>query len=118
MHKIHDDQRHLHDKFPICIFLGASLLFFRAVFVPAFVDFTVFLYPSHRFLKFFGVVNTFVHPAQNLYFVHAFVSHAEVFLKEVVVYDRTGDTHRHAADRKVRFSSQLGDCYGALGETE
>ena len=65
-HQVTHDDHHLHDKFPISIFLFAVFAFLRAVLeVFSFIYFAVFFSPCHCFGIFFVVIDTFFHAADD-----------------------------------------------------
>ena len=93
LHQVADDERHLYYEFPVGILACTVFLLFRTVLVPTFVHLAPLFCPSHGLFVFFVVVDTFFHTAEDFCFVHAFVTHTEVFLEEVLIHDTTGDTH-------------------------
>ena len=97
---------------------GAVFLFFRTIFVPSFIGFTIFFYPCHCFCIFFFIINTFVHTAEYFHFVHAFIAHTEVFLEKVLIDDAACYTHALAAYRQVTFTAHLCDGNGGASPAE
>ena len=106
-HQIAHNDHHLDDILPVGVFLGAAFLLVCGVEVVAFVGFAVFFGPGHRLFELLLVVDTLFDAADNLHFVDRFVAHAQVGLEEVCIDDRSGDTHRHRADRKVALAAHL-----------
>ena len=109
LHQVANDESHLHYEFPVSILTCAVFLLFRTVLVPTFVHLAPLFSPSHCLFVFFVVVDTFFHTAEDFCFVHAFVTHTEVFLEEILVNDTTSDTHTLATDRQVAFATH--SCY-------
>ena len=40
--------------------------------------------------------------------INRFITHAQIFLEKVRVYNRTGNTHRNTAHRQIRFATHCG----------
>ena len=79
---------------------------------------SVFRLPFHGFAVFFGVVDAFRHAADDLGHVDRFVAHAEIFLEEVGIDHRSGDAHRYAAHREIRFAAHRGHSLCGACEAE
>ena len=66
--------------------------------------------PCHCFFIFFVVIDTFFHAADDFCQVDRLITHSQVFLEEIRINDRTGNTHRYATHWQVRFSSHCSYC--------
>ena len=109
------NQRHLDNRFPITILLFASALFFRRVIFSSF--FAVFLYPGQGAVKFFGIINTLIHAAQEFGHIHRFHAHTKIGFEEVVIHDGSRNTHRDCAKGDVGFAPHGGNGYTGFALT-
>ena len=120
MHEIAHDDGLLDCEFPVAVFAGAvfGLAVGCVADVLSFVGLAVFFGPFHGFAVFFGVVDAFRHAADDLGHVDRFVAHAEIFLEEVGIDHRSGDAHRYAAHREIRFAAHRGHSLCGACEAE
>ena len=108
LHQIAHDDCHFHNELPVLIFLCTGLRFFRYIKVIALILFAVFFSPSHCLGILFLIIDSFGHTTNNLCQINRFITHAQIFLEKVRVYNRTGNTHRNTAHRQIRFATHCG----------
>ena len=114
--KVFYETSHFCRKFPIFLFLRRALLHFRRIFIE--VGLTFFLYPLKGFSVFRSVVYPLGHSTDYLYFVHAFHSHSEIFLKEFRRDYTSAYTHCGRAYLKITLSAHRCDRYRRPSETQ
>ena len=116
VHQIFDDAHHLNDKLPILFLFFRSLLNFRRVLIKTFP--ALFLGPCKSFLKFFFVVDTFCHTADDFHFIHGFHTHAQIFFDKCRINDGSADSHTDGSDLQIGFSPHGGSCHSRTAEAE
>ena len=116
VHQVLDDDHHLHDKFPLLVLDFAGFLQLGRVLVKAFG--ALRLRPGERFFVFFLVVDLFGDAAHELYLVHGFHAHAEIFLDEAGIDDRAADAHRHRTDLQIGLAAHRGSRNRSAPEAE
>ena len=83
-----------------------------------FILFAIFLSPGHRFGIFFLVINAFGHAADYFCQIDRFITHTQIFLEEVRIYNRAGNTHRNTTHRKVRLPTHRSYSLSSTGKTQ
>ncbi|OQA40314.1 MAG: hypothetical protein BWY50_02036 [Spirochaetes bacterium ADurb.Bin315] len=116
-HQVPADHHHLGDVLPILVQLFLALAEGGIVDGVLRLD-DMLADPFDRFLELDGIIDLFSYPPLDFTHVHDFGSHAKVRLKEILVDNRAGDSHRHPSDREVALSSHLGDRQTGFGEAE
>ena len=109
VHKVLDDDHHLHHKFPVLILLFATLLQEFRILVPSFL--AVFLGPCKCLFVFGLVVDFLGHAADNFHFVYRFHTHTQVFFDKGRVDNRATDTHTNRTDLQPALAAHRGCCH-------
>ena len=65
----------------------------------------IFLCPCHGFGKLFLIIDTFSHATDNFGQIYRFATDAQIFLEEIRIHNRTGNTHGYTTHRQIRFSA-------------
>ncbi len=113
-HQVATDHRHLDTEFPVAFFFGGGL--FDGIVIGAFL--AVGAGPFQGAGIFLFIIDSALDSAEDFHFIHRFAAHAEIFLEKFGIHDRTGDPHRHAADRQVRFAAHGTGGHGGAGEAQ
>ena len=99
LHHVTHDHRHLHAVFPLRVFLLPAVSIFSVVDI--LILFAVLLHPCQRTFIFFFVIDSVLHPPDDLAHILIFAPHPKIFLKEIRVYHASRDPHRHVSYRQV-----------------
>ena len=97
-HQVAHNDGHFYNKFPFFIKLFARFLFVGFVGIFTFVRFAILLGPFDCFFEFFRIKNVQLYAAVDFTHVDIFIAHAQVFLKEISIDDRTCNSHRNRSD--------------------
>ena len=113
LHKVAHNDSHLHNEFPIFVFLLTSLGLCGDIEILALIFLAILFCPCHGFSELFLIIDTFSHTTDNFSQVYRFATDTQIFLEEIRVYNRTGNTHGYATHRQIRFSAH--GCYCLCG---
>ena len=113
LYQVAHDKSHLHNKLPIFVFLLTGLGLCGDIEILALIFLAILFCPCHRFSKLFFIIDTFSHATDNFSQVYRFATDAQIFLEEIRIHNRTGNTHGYATHRQIRFSAH--GCYCLCG---
>jgi len=106
LHHVADAHRHQQALFQHrAALFGVALILLRVL---VFAVAEVFIRPRQRHFQLAFIIDFLVDAAAQLGHVHRLHFHTEPGLEEVVIDDRTGDPHRHAANGKIAFALHAG----------
>ena len=75
---------------------------------------TVFVYPVQCPVKFFLIINSLVHTAENLGHIHPFRAHAKIMDIKGRIHKGSHDPHGNRTDIQIGFIFQLADSQCSL----
>ena len=91
------------------VFLFSCFLYRFRIFIKSF--FAVFFCPFECLLKFFFIVDSFFHAADQFYFVHRFHTHTEILFQKCSIDDGATNSHCHRSNLQIRSSTHRCHCY-------
>ena len=117
LHQVPENQGHLDHVGPNVILLAAGILQMFGIAIHAFPAHTILAHPVHRTIELVLIVDSQFDTALDLRAIDKLVTHTQILLEEIGIRSRSGNTHRHRADRQIRFAPHLHDGNGRTAET-
>ena len=106
-HHITDNHRHFYDKFPLFILLLPCMRTLCRIRIIAL--FAVLFYPCKRLLKFFRIIDTLIHTAQNFRHIDPLRPHAKILNIEGRIKERAHNPHGYRAKSDICLILHLSD---------
>ena len=115
-HQILDDDVHLDRELPLFIFNLAGFLNPVGIFIPTFL--AVFLGPLQRSLELIFIINALIHATKNFYLIDRLHTHAKIGLNEILIHDRTADSHGNGTDLQIAQTTERSCRHCRASKTE